>query len=305
MFATFDGMSSVLAIVSKAVFEKMVPKDVRLGTVVSTDRYVSSQKAFESLGGDDAIFLVTVRPPDEKLWLVGILESPKRKGDAWVSAKNVTSLTDITSAIGSLKFATGTGITAKKGALGMSLQTPRLLTDDDVTLLRGLAGGETKPSLNDVYMRAVEQVVTKHKTPSSLGRFRLENVRTPLKGKPKLEKWEQAQVTGVLGDPKELDSDMKQLQVTDVVDTHSGEVLYQLMLWPYGDGAIVKNRSKEVVCGICQHGLDGEEELGKVWVRDLARAWVEGAKRLKLSAGHIDFSAEELGEAPDADDGVG
>jgi hypothetical protein len=74
-------MSSVLAIVSKAVFEKMVSKGVAVGDLVKTDCYVSNQAAFAQLGKGDALFLVT---------------------------------------------ATGADITAKKGALGMSLQTPRL-----------------------------------------------------------------------------------------------------------------------------------------------------------------------------------
>lgn len=134
-------MPSVLAIVSKAVFEKMVPKNVKLGTVVETDRYLSNNKAFEKLEKGDAIFLVTVRPPDEKLWLVGILESPKRDGTAWVAQPNVTPLTDIASAIPELEFQSGTGLAPKPGALGMSLQTPRALTDSDVKLLRSLGTG--------------------------------------------------------------------------------------------------------------------------------------------------------------------
>jgi hypothetical protein len=303
MFATFEGMSSVLAIVSKAVFEKMVSKDVEPGTVVDTDRYVSSHKTFETLKDGGAIFLVTVRPPDEKLWLVGILEAPKRKGDAWVSAKNCTPIADITGAIADLKFTTGAGISAKKGALGMSLQTPRTLTDDDVSLLRGLAsGGSATEKANAAYMNAVEAVVHKHKKGAKLGRFRLENARTPCKGKQKLQPWEKAQVDAV---GLEEEEEKRMLQVADVVDTDTGKVLYQLMLWPYGDGAIVENQTTNSVCGICQHGLDGADDLGKAWVRDLARAWVEGAKRLKLSSGHIDFSPEELGESPDSDDGLG
>ncbi len=81
-------MSSVLAIISKAVFEKLA-RHAKVGDVVSTDRYVSNNKAFTQLGKGDAIFLVTVRTP-ETLWLVGILEAPKRKGDAWVAAVNGT-----------------------------------------------------------------------------------------------------------------------------------------------------------------------------------------------------------------------
>src|SRR5215212_2784547 len=112
-------MSNVLAIVSKAVFEKIVPKTVSAGDVVPIDRYTSSHAAFEKVAGD-AIFLVTVRPPGETLWLVAILEAPKRKRDAWVGAINKTPIRDVTKAIKKLKLATGTGITAKKGALGMS-----------------------------------------------------------------------------------------------------------------------------------------------------------------------------------------
>lgn len=72
-------MSSVLAIVSKALFAKMVPKNVALGAVVDTSAYTSSNKTFDGLKKGGAIFLVTVRPPNEKLWLVGVLENPKKK----------------------------------------------------------------------------------------------------------------------------------------------------------------------------------------------------------------------------------
>lgn len=60
-------MASVMAIVSKALFEKMVPKGVQPGAVVDIDRYKSAHRAFAGLSEGDAIFLVTVRPPDEAL----------------------------------------------------------------------------------------------------------------------------------------------------------------------------------------------------------------------------------------------
>jgi hypothetical protein len=129
-------MPSVLAIISRAIFEKMSPRSA-VGDVVETDRYVSSQPAFTKLAPGDAIFLVTVRPPDERLWLVAVLEGVERKKDAWVGAANRQPIRDITSTIQKLELSTGAGIKAKKGALGMSLQTPRLLTANDVVLLRG------------------------------------------------------------------------------------------------------------------------------------------------------------------------
>src|SRR5258708_2431735 len=133
-------MASVLAIVSKAVFEKQAGKAAKVGELFATDRYLSSHAAFEQLAAGDTIFLVTVRPPKEALWLVAIVAQPKRKKDGWYGAGNTTPIADITRAIGKLRFASGQGLKVKPGALGMSLQTPRVLSDDDVALLRGFTG---------------------------------------------------------------------------------------------------------------------------------------------------------------------
>jgi hypothetical protein len=148
-------MSYLLAIISKAVFEKMVPKTVAPGEVVSTDRYSSTVKALDVLAEGGALFLVTVRPPDEKLWLVAILESPKKRNDGWYSKANATPIADITAAISKLQFANGAGLKAKKGALGMSLQTPRTLTDADVQLLRSFVAGSKGKSAPEAYAEAV------------------------------------------------------------------------------------------------------------------------------------------------------
>jgi len=160
-------MSSVLAIVSKASFDKMVPKGIALGAVVDTSQYVSNNKTFDGLVRGGAIFLVTVRPPDEKLWLVGILENPTKKKDTWSAAANEVPLTDVTSAIKALRFESGSGIKAKKGTLGMSLQTPRALTERDVTLLRGMVSskGSSKVHASAAYTKAVDAVVHQPKKP--------------------------------------------------------------------------------------------------------------------------------------------
>lgn len=138
-------MPSVLAIVSKAVFEKEAKiggKLAGVGTVVPFDKYATKNKALNPAGEPDgAIFLVTVRPPDEALWLVGILESPTFDGTQWNAAKNTVPIRDIGGVRDQIQFASGAGISAKKGALGMSLQTPRVLADADVALLRAGAVG--------------------------------------------------------------------------------------------------------------------------------------------------------------------
>ncbi len=140
-------MANVMAIVSKAVFDKMVGKaKPKLGDVLSTNQYVSNNPRLESVKGGGALFLVTVRPPDEALWLVAILEGPKHNGTAWVAKANAVAMTDIGKLKDKLKFDSGNGIQAKAGALGMSLQTPRVLTDGDVALLRAaVGGGASKP----------------------------------------------------------------------------------------------------------------------------------------------------------------
>jgi uncharacterized protein (TIGR02996 family) len=134
-------MSSSLAIVSKAVFEKQA-RGASLGTVLALEHYGSTHAALAGLAEGGALFLVTVRPPDEQLWLVAVLEEPKLGKSGWSAAANRVPITDISPLKKKLVFASGTGIQAKAGALGMSLQTPRVLTESDVALLRSGAGGQ-------------------------------------------------------------------------------------------------------------------------------------------------------------------
>lgn len=129
-------MANLLAIIAKAQFEEH-DADAREGDALAFDRYVSTNAALGALKAGGSLFLVTVRPPDERLWLVGELVDPKHDGKAWRSARSTVTVRDITALIPTLRFTSGKGLAPKKGALGMSLQTPRQLTDDDVALLRG------------------------------------------------------------------------------------------------------------------------------------------------------------------------
>jgi uncharacterized protein (TIGR02996 family) len=130
-------MGDVMAIVSKAAFESLARKgDVHVGDVLPLDRYGSTHKALMPLAQGGSLFLVTVRPPDEKLWLVAVLRNPELQEGGWYAAANTVPITDVSSARARLRFVTGTGIRAAKGALGMSLQTPRGLTAADAELLR-------------------------------------------------------------------------------------------------------------------------------------------------------------------------
>src|SRR5262245_43595883 len=127
-------MASVMAIVSKAIFDKDA-RGLAPGQVWPTTRYASTHKALSPLADGGDLFLVTVRPPDEQLWLVAVLRAPQLVKGEWRAPANAETIRDITALRSSIRFASGAGLTAKPGALGMSLQTPRTLTDDDVTHL--------------------------------------------------------------------------------------------------------------------------------------------------------------------------
>lgn len=127
-------MPSVLAIISKKVFQGLMNRS--LGAVAPLARYQSKNPAFAKLGPGDALILVTV-PKDGVLWQVAVIEEPKQKGDAVVGTPNTTPITDITERLRDLVLADGKGINAQPGKLAMSLQTPRVLADTDVALLRG------------------------------------------------------------------------------------------------------------------------------------------------------------------------
>jgi hypothetical protein len=140
----------ILAIVSKAIFERdarVAGKPAKPGEVWPIDRYNTTTKPFQALKSGGRIFLVTVRPPDERLWFVGLVDSPAFDGSAWIApSRNALPVTDITPLRKTLRFESGKGISQEKGTLGMSLQTPRLLTPDDVKQILAVVGGESAPA---------------------------------------------------------------------------------------------------------------------------------------------------------------
>jgi tRNA A-37 threonylcarbamoyl transferase component Bud32 len=139
----------ILAIVSKAIFEKDARtggKTIAPGQVWPVDRYNSTNKALQPLETGGRIFLVTVRPPNEQLWFVGVVDEPEFDGNAWVSATpNTLPATNITPLRKTIKFESGKGILQDKGTLGMSLQMPRVLAPSDVTQILGAVSGKSAP----------------------------------------------------------------------------------------------------------------------------------------------------------------
>ncbi|MDX9720310.1 MAG: hypothetical protein RBU37_06165 [Myxococcota bacterium] len=149
-------MPSVFAIIAKSAFAQLEKTQGPIcpGMVVPLDHYLSRHKTFEALTGGGLLYLVTVRPPDEQLWLVAVLVNPTFDGEQWVAQPNAAPVRDVSALVPALRFNTGKGVSAKPGALAMSLQTPRLLTDADVALLdsaaapsdRAPSAAETSPT---------------------------------------------------------------------------------------------------------------------------------------------------------------
>lgn len=139
-------MPDILAIISKAIFEQQARAGGKVqgpGAVVPLDRYTSKNKALAPLGQGGRLVLFTVRPPNERLWLVAILEDLAFDGTAWrARAPNTTPITDVTRLRKTIKLATGKGLSREKGTLGMSLQTPRALAPEDMEALLAAASGE-------------------------------------------------------------------------------------------------------------------------------------------------------------------
>ena len=134
----------MLTIISKAVFEKEAAGR-KPGDVLPIDRYRSASKHLEPLSKGGRLFLVTVRPPTESLWLVAVLDGLRFEQGEWRAQPNGVPITDITPLIPRIRFESGKGLHAAKGALGMSLQTPRALAAEDVALMLGATGGVPQP----------------------------------------------------------------------------------------------------------------------------------------------------------------
>jgi uncharacterized protein (TIGR02996 family) len=137
-------MASVMAIVSKAVFEKEA-RGLAIGDVWATASYGSQNKTLAALDGGGDLYLVTVRPP-ETLTLVGILRAPKHSAAGWTAKANTTPIRDVHALRSKLTFSQGQPLPTEAGKLGMSLQTPRALSDEDVALLSATLGRGSKSS---------------------------------------------------------------------------------------------------------------------------------------------------------------
>ena len=142
-------------------------------------------------------------------------------------------------------------------------------------------------------------------TTTELRSLRLDNYRKPFCGDPKAltpEPREQLQALvdsdmdsegmshELFFDPKLSDEDypMKALEYIDVVETAGGMIAANLLLYPFGDGAVVHAGTTKMIANIVQHGVTPHRETTAQRMADFALAWKEGARRLGVDdPGHF------------------
>lgn len=86
----------------------------------------------------------------------------------------------------------------------------------------------------------------------------------------------------------EEDQPLKALEYIDVVDTRTDEIVANLLLYPFGDGAVVHAGTTKMIANIVQHGVTPHKTTTPEWLADFALAWAEGATRLGVDdPGHF------------------
>jgi hypothetical protein len=163
---------------------------------------------------------------------------------------------------------------------------------------------------SDAYSAAIDAGAEPTNGEVSLGTLRLENYRKPFAGtEDALSEAEKAQLSAVVGADTlptlfgandSSENEMAWLEYMDVVDTKNGTIVANLLIWPYGDGAVVHHGTTKMIASIVQHGISPHETTGKAWMADFAKAWQEGAPRLGVSSpNHFGFGSEQTADADD------
>lgn len=133
-------MADTLAIVARKVFDKQAGAIEPGEGPLPWRSYASDHPLLNKyLEPGDRIFLVTVKPgpPRERLWLVSVYEDVQRDADGWwrTHSQNKIHIIDITHLRNKLRFHKGKGLMKQPGKLANSLQSPRMLTANDIELL--------------------------------------------------------------------------------------------------------------------------------------------------------------------------
>jgi len=121
------------------------------------------------------------------------------------------------------------------------------------------------------------------------GHLRFEDVKQPLgKDSKNLLEHEKKQIEYLKEIGSELDDgDTTSCNLVDVVNSKTGQTVFQIYTYPYDDGAVFKHGTTDMVVSICQGGFDIEQEVKT------------NEQRVQCYKLHRDISkAEELAGSP-------
>jgi len=146
-------MVLVMAAVPKGAFENAARAAGGLGPgrVWAIDELAASSPC--AANSVEALYLVTVRPHLNRVWMVGILRSPSHDGKVWRAEPNTTPIQDITALWHRLAFAEGDP-KPEVAAPASSLRKPRILEANSARALPS-PDAAAKPSLRRANLRRI------------------------------------------------------------------------------------------------------------------------------------------------------
>jgi hypothetical protein len=83
-------------------------------------------------------------------------------------------------------------------------------------------------------------------------------------------------------------SELRAIEIVDVVDVKTGATRYQLVVVPFENAALFADRSEDIVLSVVQNTVEPSEDGGDTLGPDLVLAWREGLGRLSLKSDHFD-----------------
>jgi hypothetical protein len=144
------------------------------------------------------------------------------------------------------------------------------------------------------------------KAAPKLGALRLERPRSPFGAKlSALRDFEKKQLERILRSGASLakmcaqglptaaemiagdGSELRAIEIVDVVDTESNETRFQLVVVPFENAALFADQTADIVLSIMQNTIEPEDDAGESLGRDLVLAWREGLGRLPLKSDHF------------------
>jgi hypothetical protein len=96
---------------------------------------------------------------------------------------------------------------------------------------------------------------------------------------------------------------LKALEWMDVIEIATKQIVGDLLIFPFGDGVVLKHGTERMIANIVQHGITPTKDTTKTWMTDFAKAWWEGGPALGVrDVGHFGFRPDQIEQPDDPQD---